>query len=86
MSTGSLAKTNNEYWQFVCREYWKEHPGAFRAPDMAAWAVSKGLVDDPKMDPRRELVRRAKRAMREARIKDSQGRSVREMLPASSAV
>jgi hypothetical protein len=53
---------------------------------MVAWAVGKGLLEDPKLNPRKELVRRARRAVREVRIKDEQGRTVREMLPAKIPV
>ena len=82
MSLASLAKTNTEYWQSVWRRYQHEHPGSFRFEDMIEWALEKRLVNLPKVNAKRVLVRRAKDAARASRIKDKQGRTVREMLPA----
>jgi hypothetical protein len=82
MSKASPAKNSAESWQFIWREYQREHPGAFRPIDVVNWAIERGLADLPKINPRSILVRNIKRAAREIKITDPQDRIVREMLPA----
>ena len=83
MSTISSArKTSTEYWRWVRQQYQHEYPGSFRPEDLVEWALGKGLVDLPKVNPKRLLILKARQAVRASRIHDEQGRMVREMLPA----
>lgn len=78
----SAKKSSGEYWRWVWQQYQKDHPGPFRFEDLVEWATKKGLIDMPKINPKKLLIQQAKRAARESRINDKQGRRVREMLPA----
>jgi hypothetical protein len=83
MSTGNLARSTTDHYHDAWTQFQREHPGSFRAEDFVDWAVSKGLLDEPKIDPRKILVRDAKRAMRSIKFTDAQGRpNIREMIPA----
>ncbi len=86
MSVGKAAKSGCEFWQHIWRDYQRVHPGPFRPRAVVDWAIDNGLADLPKVNPKSVLVRRFKRAAREIRIKDPQGRAVREMLPAKLPV
>ncbi|MHC4401184.1 MAG: hypothetical protein ACYTG0_16035 [Planctomycetota bacterium] len=80
MSKRSLARTLTQQWESIWREYQSEHPGAFADDDLLDWALKQDLVDLPRTNPRALLKRQLKRALRAARIRDPQGRKVREML------
>lgn len=84
MSNRSLAKpkTNLEYWQWAWRKYQREHPGPFVAEHFVDWGLTNKVFDLPRVNPVKILIRKAKAAARAARIKDKQGRTVRELLPA----
>jgi hypothetical protein len=77
----NLANTVPEHWAFVCREYRKGHPGRFSDDGLLDWALKKGYVDLPRPNPRAILRRQLKGVLRSARIRDPQGRKVREFLP-----
>ncbi len=82
MSVASLRKTNTEIWLYVWSEYRKEHPGPICLEKANTWALEKKLINLPKVDPVKLLLRDARRAARDVRIIDQQDRKVRAMLPA----
>ena len=84
MAKRSLAKTRTEYWEFVWTQFRNERPGAFSDDELLDWALERELVDLPRLNPRAVLKRELKRALRAARMRDPQGRKVREMLPMSN--
>lgn len=81
MSKRSLAKTGTEYWEFVWKQFKKGHPGAFSDDKLLDWALENDYANLPRPNPRAILKRELKRALRGARIRDPQGRKVRQMLP-----
>lgn len=83
MSAVSLARSSADHFKDAWTKYQDAFPGSFRAEDFIDWAVERGLVDEPRINPRKLLVRDAKRAMRSIKFTDTQGReNVREMIPA----
>src|ERR1043165_7232852 len=82
MSVRNSARTEKEKWQYAWRKLQDERPGSFRAEELVDFALEHNLVDKPDVDPKKILLRKARQAAREARIRDRQGRLVREMLPA----
>jgi len=81
MSTRSMGKSKTEYWEYVLQQFRKSHPGAFSDDEFLDWALEQNYVDLPRPNPRMILKREVKRALRAARVRDPQGRLVREMLP-----
>ena len=82
MSKISLDKSSNDLWLGLKDRYVKENPGLFRAEDLIDWAIENGLADEPRINPRRIMTQKLRRALRSAKIRDKQGLIVREMLPA----
>lgn len=83
MSQGSLARTKTEHYRDAWTQYQEVYPGSFSAEKFVDWALQKRLIDIPKLNPKRMLVRDAKRAMRSFKFTDAQGRrNVREMIAA----
>ena len=82
MSKVRVTSTQGEQLIAIKDRFLKEHPGPFHARDVIAYAVTNGLADLPKTNPLRILEGQLKRALRASRIRDAQGRTVREMVAA----
>jgi hypothetical protein len=82
MSKATLQRSDADQWLDIRDAYQLKHPGPFRPEDVVAWAVENGLCDLPRINPATMLVNRLRRALRSARMRDSSGRLVREMVPA----
>ncbi len=81
MSKKSLAKTHDEMLIDLINEYRAAH-GPCSMEDVSAWILSTGKLEAPKVDPGKALTRKLKLAARRKRMKDAQGRTVRELVAA----
>ena len=79
MSRTVLAKTRSDALIDFIDEYQKEHRGPVRMENVAKWVIDHGLYDPPFRNPAKELARELRKAAREKRIEDAQGRRVRAM-------
>jgi hypothetical protein len=72
---------NDQLVSYILR-YQREHPGPARMDQVAEWVCQQGLWEPRKVRPTTILTRELKRAARESRVTDPQGRKLRAMLPA----
>lgn len=80
MSTKSMAKNTDEVNLDFFKTYRLEHGGAVRMYDVAQWICDNQLLPDPTMAPVRLHTRRLKLAARKKRIRDLNGRKVRQVV------
>lgn len=81
MSKRSTAKTHDEIMVDIIHAYRSEH-GPCEMEDVADWALANNLLDPPAFDAKKALTRKLKLAARRKRMKDAQGRTVRELVAA----
>lgn len=77
-----IAKTYNDQLVDYIKLYQQEHPGPVRMDQVADWVCQQGLWKPRSVRPETILTRELRRAARESRITDPQGRKLRAMLPA----
>ena len=70
--------TQAEHFQMLWREYEDEHDhAAASAREVVDWAVARGALEIPRIDPRDVLAAQMSRALREEYATDAQGRRYR---------
>jgi hypothetical protein len=83
MSKAKIARSHQDALVGFILAYQKRHPGAAHLNAVAQWILDQGLWEPPcRLRPLTILTRDLKRAAKESRIVDPQGRKVRAMLPA----
>lgn len=82
MATKRLSKSKTEVLNGLIAEFSREHGGHFRMEDVTAWIVRNERIPLPRVDPGRLLTISLKQAARRRRIRDAQGRTVRELIAA----
>ena len=83
MSKKSFAKSSTDVYVGLMADYNRIHGVAPRIEDVVDWAVANGLVDKPRVDLRKILIKTFRQAARSARKRDARGRRVREVVPAT---
>lgn len=70
--------TQAEHFQTLWREYEREHDhAAVSSREVVDWAVAKGALELPRIDPRDVLASQMSRALREEYATDAKGRRYR---------
>lgn len=82
MSRKSLAKTVDEVYMDLFRQYREKHGGSVRMEDVAQWIASEKLLPKPEVSAVRVHTRKLKAAARKARTVDPKGRKVRTLVAA----
>lgn len=81
MSKRSLAKAHDARLVDLIHEYRKRN-GPCRMEDVADWLLASGLISQPTLNPATWLTKKLKIAARRTKVRDAQGRSVRELIAA----